>query len=93
MINEALDEASVLILLVSEESLRSKWVEYEWRSFNNDILDRPEVLSQGETYDCTGVPAPVCNIKEGCALLSGHSPDYFSPQGKNPGMIMVLDSI
>jgi tetratricopeptide (TPR) repeat protein len=40
--SEAIDallvHVPVIIVLVTESSLRSKWVEYEWRSFHEDVL-------------------------------------------------------
>jgi hypothetical protein len=37
-IDRALDEIPVLVVLLSEHALRSRWVEYEWRSVHLDVL-------------------------------------------------------
>jgi hypothetical protein len=44
-INQALEQTRVLVVLAtSPEDLRSGWVEYEWRSFLNEVLSgrKPE---------------------------------------------------
>ena len=37
-IDDALDRSAALVVLVSENMLASRWVEYEWRSVHDDIL-------------------------------------------------------
>jgi hypothetical protein len=37
-IDEAIDASSAVLLLVTPAALKSKWVEYEWRSRHDDIL-------------------------------------------------------
>ncbi len=42
-INDALDDADIMVVLASKaEYLTSKWIEYEWSSFHNDILSDEE---------------------------------------------------
>lgn len=38
-IDETLDRSGLVLVLVSPAAMRSKWVEYEWRSTHTEILD------------------------------------------------------
>lgn len=51
VIDEALDSADVLVVVGTKLSyIRSKWVEYEWESFANDILSGIKENSKILTY-------------------------------------------
>src|SRR4051812_44296133 len=44
-VDRILDQALVVVLLVTPEALTSRWVEYEWRSIHDDILrNQPGML-------------------------------------------------
>ena len=50
-IDAALDEAQLLIVVSSSVSyVNSRWVEYEWKNFNNDILSNVKKDAQIITY-------------------------------------------
>lgn len=51
VIDEALDTAEILVVIGTKPSyIRSKWVEYEWQSFLNDILSGIKKHSKILTY-------------------------------------------
>jgi len=57
-VDRVLDDAPILVLLVTPAALESRWVEYEWRSVHSDIVARQ-----------VGLLIPVCLRGEGPATL------------------------
>lgn len=50
-ISEALDNAQVLVVIATEpEDLHSGWVEYEWKTFLNEILSGRKQQAQLFTF-------------------------------------------
>lgn len=57
MINRALDEAKVLVVVgTSTDNINSKWVSYEWSSFVNDI--QSDIKTNANIYTLTRSLAP-----------------------------------
>jgi len=56
-IDEAIDQSGLVLVIVSPDSLNSRWVEYEWRSVHTDIL--------GQRPDKPGMIIPCCFREKG----------------------------
>ncbi len=86
-IDETLDRSGLVIVLVSPESMKSQWVEYEWRSTHTDILS-------GQP----GLIIPCC-LREigpddlGRALRRYQSIDFRDPARKQHEVGRLLDLI
>lgn len=104
-IDLALDQAKLLIVVGSKiEYINSRWVEYEWKTFNSDILSNVKSEAQIVTYtdniDTKKLPRILryvqnFNFKDKNNLLkfSKNFLDYFNNSKNQFNKIVEIDSL
>lgn len=75
-VDEAIDQSGLVVVIVTPDSLNSRWVEYEWRSVHTDIL--------GQRPDKPGMIIPCCFREKGPDDLERGLRRYQSVDFRDP---------
>ncbi|RNC67375.1 MAG: TIR domain-containing protein [Desulfuromonadales bacterium] len=76
-VDEAIDQSGLVVVIVTPDSLGSRWVEYEWRSVHTDIL--------GQRPDKPGMIIPCCFREKSPDDLERGLRRYQSVDFRDPG--------